>query len=254
MSNATEKFKEIVAECENDLYILGLVLCGSHGKGFTTKYSDYDFTIIVTDDVEIIYRKRFEELSKSDDFDIGVKTLEQFRKYALWDSSESWDRYSFTHVKVTIDKLDGKIQRLIDEKGKIPEEHLKGYIEGYLDGYINGVYRSLKALRDKNTIGYKLEAADSIGYLLNVVFALHNNRLRPYYKYLQLELEKYPLTKLPWSPEEFLKMILEILQTGNYKTQQKIMIGLEKICREEGYGHVFDSWEGDEKWTMTYEP
>jgi len=32
------------------------------------------------------------------------------------------------------------------------------------------------------------------------------------------------------------------------------MIGLEKICQKEGYDHVFDSWDGNEKWCMIYEP
>ena len=36
--------------------------------------------------------------------------------------AEHWDRYSYAHVSALIDKRDGEIQRLIDEKGKIPEE------------------------------------------------------------------------------------------------------------------------------------
>ncbi|MHA1354902.1 MAG: nucleotidyltransferase domain-containing protein [Candidatus Heimdallarchaeota archaeon] len=254
MTNATEKFNEIVAECEKDPNVLGLVLSGSQGKGFTTENSDYDFTLIVKDEIIESYKERFDELDKTDDFDIGVSTLNQFREYASWGSGESWDRYSFTHVKATIDKLDGEIQNLIDEKGIIPKDQIKGFIEGHLDGYINGIYRSLKAHRDGYHIAFRYEASLSVIILLDVLFALHDGRLAPYSKYLEYELKKYPLKKLPWTNDEFLTMFLDILDTANYKTQQKIMIVLEKICRKEGYGHVFDSWEGNEKWCMIYEP
>jgi len=254
MTNATEKFNEIVAECEKDSNVLGLVLGGSHGKGFTTENSDYDFKLIVKDKVVESYKERFDKLDKTDDFDIDIINLKKFREYASWGSGNSWDRYTFTHVKTTIDKLDGEIQKIIDEKGCIPKDQVKGYIEGSLDGYINGVYRSLKGHRDGYLFAYRYEAIISIHQLLNVLFALHNGRLSPYSKYLKNELEKYPLTKLPWSSEELFAMIFDILDTANYKTQQKIMIGLEKICRKEGYGYVFDWWEGDEKWCMTYKP
>ena len=37
---------------------------------------------------------------------------------------------------------------------------------------------------------------------------------------------------------------------GNYQDPNYI----EKIAREEGYGIVFDEWEGKDKWTMNYRP
>lgn len=72
-------------------------------------------------------------------------------------------------MKATIDKLDGEIQRLVDEKGNIPKDQLKGFIERHLVGYINYVYRSLKTHRDNLQLAYRLEATVSIGILFDVI-------------------------------------------------------------------------------------
>lgn len=245
-------FAAFLIEVRNDPNILGLVLLGSRGKGLYKEYSDYDFQIIVKDEVIETYKEKMEEMDKLDSFDSSAYTLKEFEKYAKWGSEFAWSRYSYANVEALIDKTDGKIQEIINNKEKIPEKYVKQFIEGTLDAYINSVYRSMKGLRDKNDLAYRLEAANSIGYLLQVIFALHERRIKPYYKYLEYDLEKYPLTKIPWSSKEFIKMIKAILDTGNYKIQQSIMIGIERACRSEGYGHVFDWWEGDEKWTMTY--
>ena len=84
-----------------------------------------------------------------------------------------------------------------------------------------------------------------------MVFALHN-RPRPFYGYLEKELKAYPLKKLPWPTDEFLKKILLILSTADLPTQQEILQAMEKLLRREGFGKVFDDWKGKDKWAMTY--
>ena len=49
-------------------------------------------------------------------------------------------------------------------------------------------------------------------------------------------------------------MLFKILESGDYKIQQIILKEMEKLAREEGFGHSFDNWEGDEKWTMSFKP
>jgi hypothetical protein len=247
-------FKKIKEESETDHYVLGLILVGSRGKRFHKEYSDYDFHIIVKDEVLLEYKNKFEEYNKIKGIDCGVRTLDEFKEYAEIGTAFEWDRYSFAHVQAEIDKTKGKLQEIIDEKGKIPEKHLKDYIAGFLDGYINSVYRSLKSLRDNNSVGFRLEAADSVRLLLTCAFAFHNSRLKPYYKYLEYELERKPLNKFPWTSKEILDMIYKILETGDYKIQQTLLKEMEKLARKEGFGHVFDGWEGDEKWTMSFNP
>ena len=43
---------------------------------------------------------------------------------------------NFAHIRVLIDR-NKKIQKLVDEKGKIPKSKIKSYVSGALDAYIN---------------------------------------------------------------------------------------------------------------------
>ncbi len=192
-------FATFLMEVRNDPNILGLVLLGSRGKGFYKEYSDYDFQLIVKDETIDKYKEKMEEMNKHDDFDCSALTINEFEKYAEWGSEFAWARYSYSNVKALVDKTDGKIQNIINEKGKIPVKHLKQFIEGTLDAYINTVYRSMKAFRDENNLAYRLQAAESIDLLLYVLFVLHGGRIKPYSKYLESDLEKYPFKKIPWS-------------------------------------------------------
>ncbi|NHJ05901.1 MAG: hypothetical protein EAX90_13830 [Candidatus Heimdallarchaeota archaeon] len=247
-------FADFLIQAENDSNILGVILLGSRGKNFFNEYSDYDFQVIVREEVLEEYEDKIKEMDNQDCFDCSVFTLESFKSYAAWNTEFMWDRYTYANITPLIDKTDGILEQVIKEKGKIPPEYIKGFIAGTLDAYINSVYRSMKGLRDKNIIAYRFEAMDSINYLLQVLFAVHESRLRPYNKYLKIELEKYPLKKLKWTSDEFLQMLMRIIDTGDYKIQQKIMVEVQAIMQKDGFGYVFDSWEGNEKWTMSFEP
>ncbi|HUU78161.1 MAG TPA: nucleotidyltransferase domain-containing protein [candidate division Zixibacteria bacterium] len=247
-------FTDFLIQAKSDPNILGVILLGSRGKGFYKEHSDYDFQVIVREEVLEEYKDKIKEIDNQDFFDCSVLTLESFKNYAAWDTEFMWDRYTYANVKPLIDKTNGVLEQIIVDKGGIPQEHIKDFTAGTLDAYINSVYRSMKGLRDKNIIAYRLEAVDSINYLLQVLFAIHDGRLRPYNKYLKIELEKYPLKKLKWTSDEFLQMPMRIIETGDYKIQQKIMIEVQAIMQKEGFGYVFDSWEGNEKWTMSFEP
>ena len=250
--NIDNEFEKILNDCRNDPNVIGLILGGSRGKLLHTKHSDYDFNIIVKPIAKAEYESKLKPLQST--FDIGIQTFDEFKVYAEWGSESMWDRYNYTHVKATIDKTGGEIQLMIDEKGKVPSTQVFGFISANLDEYINQVYRSMKCLRDQNAIGQRLEAATSIRPLLNCLFAIHDNRLCPYFKYLFWELSKFPLYKLPWSADELMEKLLTILETADYRVQQSILKEVERIFRIEGYGSVFDSWEGDDRWTMNYEP
>jgi predicted nucleotidyltransferase len=134
-----EIFDQIKEESEKDSNILGLVLGGSRGKGFYKEYSDYDFLVVVKEDVLKEYKVKFEKYDKIKGIDCGVKSIKEFEEYAEIGTEFDWDRYNFAHVQAVIDKTNGEIQKIIDEKGKIPEKDWKEYTAGYLDGYINSV-------------------------------------------------------------------------------------------------------------------
>ncbi len=121
-----------------------------------------------------------------------------------------------------------------------------------LDGYINYLYRSLKCHRGNDLMAARLEAAFSIPYFLDVIFALHDRRLRPYYKYLEWELTTFPLKKFPMKPKQILNVISKILDDADIKMQQKLLKISEEVFGREGYGKAFDSWGEDLYWMKNY--
>ena len=253
---AHQIYQEIVRLAETDANVLGFVLGGSRGKGFATEHSDYDCAMIVEDEALEVYAAQMTQLPPL--FDVTVFTLQEFAEHATWDSglaweadNLAWDRYNWAHLRAQVDKTGRKIQALIDEKGKVPANEVRKFVQGELDHYINQVYRSIKCLRDGNLIGYRFEAADSIKPLLDVLFAVHDRRIRPYYKYLQWELTEFPLDKFSWTANQLLEMIQTILADGSYQAQQEIFREVERVLRAEGYGEVFDGW-GHELWIRDY--
>ena len=211
-----EQFAQLLEEAKTNPDIIGFFLGGSRGKGFENEQSDYDPRMIVKNEVAKTYHEKYESMML-EEIDLVVMSLSEFRDYALWGTPEAGDRYDFTHVKALVDKT-GEVQKLIDDKGSIPDDNRNDFIAQTLDAYINGVYRSVKCFRNHNETGARLEASTSIPYLLDLVFSLHN-RPKPFYGYLERELKAYPLEKLPWSGEEFLKKLLTILSNADPETQ-----------------------------------
>jgi hypothetical protein len=73
-----------------------------------------------------------------------------------------------------------------------------------LDGYVNYAFRALKNDRDGRPLERRLDAAESVPWLLDTVFALEG-RVRPYMKYLPWELRTHPLPG--WPVEETLDLL-----------------------------------------------
>ena len=252
MASPKEIFTQVYEEAKVDPKILGFFLAGSRGKGRPKEHSDYDTYIIVEDDVVQEYKVKY-PFRKYEGVDLIVIGFTEFKKMCFWGSGDEFGRYTFTHVKALLDK-NGQIQKIIDEKGRIPAEEVSKFIPLAIDAYVNFFYRSLKCIRDGDLPAARLEAAYAIPPFLNVIFAIHGGRLSPYYKYLRWELEEFPLDKFPISPSELIDDLMLILETADCKTQQKLMRVTEDICRKEGYGFQFDTWEGDYVWMMDFRP
>ena len=62
------------------------------------------------------------------------------------------------------------------------------------------------------------------------------------YKYLRWELETYPLTQLHLSPDEPLRCLTRILETGDWRTQQKLLREAERAFTLAGWGDFF-TWK-----------
>lgn len=248
--NPTEDaFNKILEDARTDPNIIGFWLSGSRGKGLVTGYSDYDPVMLVKDDVLNEYKKRYEN-RRDPSIELGVQTLDMLKSYALWNTPTAWDKYDFAHLKPLVDKT-GLLQKIFQEKASIPESERQGFVSGHLDGYINEVFRSLKCLRDGQMVGWRLQAAQSIALLLNVLFGLHG-RVPPFAKYLEWELKHFPLQKLSMPPDELIASILNIIETGSVETQQKLLAQIETMARADGYGDVFDGWRQKLIWMKTF--
>lgn len=240
--NKDEQYNKISADAKEDPSVIGFILTGGRAKGFFNENSDYDVMIVLNDEAGEDVKKKYLEYKMPNDLEVFVFSLSEFKKYAEFGSDFAWDRYNFAHIKAQIDKT-GEIQKLIDEKGTLPNDKINKVVSYNLGAYINFYYRSFKNEREGNKIAQRLAAAESIPMLLTATFALEG-RIRPYNKYLEWELENYPLTKLPFTPKEFIEKILDIISTGNIKTQKEFFAKFRKIFYENGYNEEIDSWEG----------
>lgn len=251
MSKTDELFKQVLEEVKNDENFLGCVLVGSRGKGFENEHSDYDAVLIVKDGIQEHYKQKYEKLGNPE-VELKVMSLDEYREHAAWGSAMEWDRYDYAHVKILVDKTN-QLESISQQKGNIPEEARHDFVSRSLDAYINHVFRSVKCHRSNNLVGARLEAAASIPFLLDVVFGFEG-RVKPFLGYIEKELTTYPLVKMPWDADTFIQSILRILETADLQTQQQLLKDVEQVARKEGFGKVFDEWEGKDQWTMTFSP
>ena len=249
--SADDQFRQLVDEARRDPAVVGLVLGGSRGKGFHNQHSDYDLYLIARDDALDRCRDRYES-RYSDPIDLHTCSFGDFTTYADWDTPLAWARYGLARARVLIDK-DGRIGPLVEAKGRIPEDLRLPLVRGALGAYVNSVYRSAKCWRNGNELGAQLEAGDSLGHLLTVLFALEG-RHRPYYGYLERELRAAPLQASPLPADELLRAIGTIRRDGDLATQQALLGTVEVVCRQAGCGDVFDAWGNAYHWTKSFRP
>lgn len=244
MNELEEKYQSLLKESETNPDIIGLFWGGARGKSneFLTEYSDMDIYVVITDDESEELIKKLKGYRKNGIFEIRVLRFSEFIHYADWGSKKDWDRYNFTHNKAIIDKT-GEIQKLMDEKGLLPEDIKKKIIEDSLDAYLNEIYRSAKYFRDGLNFSAYLDATESLPFLMTALYALEG-RIKPYNKYFEWELKNYPLGLLPWKPDEFITDYKHILETGDIKTQEKIFEGIKTIFIDRGFTDSINAWKG----------
>ena len=229
-----------VAEGENG--VLGLFLGGSRGKGALVRpESDYDVYLIARDPDE--YRKRF-RTRHGDPVEVFVFGLDELREYAAVGTETEAYRYTFAHVEPVVDKTGGELARILQEKGRLPAEAARGMAADSLDAYINLYYRSAKNARAGAALASRLDAAESVPPLLTALFAL-DERVRPYNKYLEWELERFPLPGEAWTAARVLPQLERIVATGELEAQQRLFRAVERLARDRGPADAVDAWEPD---------
>ncbi len=240
-------FDSLVEAARSDGRVVGLVLTGSRGRGiFVRPESDWDVRLVVHGDALAECETNFGSPHGSR-IEVVVFSLAGFEQAGAIGSSNEWDRYSYAHAQVVLDKLDGRIGDLVAEKGALPSDAARQIGERSLDDYVNSYYRSAKNLRSGLMVEAHLDAAESISPLLTALFAIYE-RVRPFNRFLGWELESFPLDSDEWSAQRLLPRLQTITATAELGEQQCLFRDVERLARTRGFGAVIDGWEPDVAW------
>jgi hypothetical protein len=231
---AYDAFVELAAA---DSAVVGLVLKGSRAhEGMSTEYSDHDLYVVLADDATTELG-RFSGL-RTPELDLVILSLAGFRTAGM----PGFERYALARARIVLDRLDGGIARILADKARLGAAEASRQVSHWLDAYANSLYRSVKNDRDGHSLAARLDAADSIHFLLELLFAL-DRRPRPYNKYLDWELTRYPLPG--WDTDLLLRSADRISQTGDVPLQRRLFARVERAARRAGHGAVLDAWGED---------
>ncbi len=173
--------------------LLGLVLSGSAARGMATERSDLDIYVVLTD--EAARERTTTRAAAVDEIPIALSELEHVPPFG---SEGWWFRWSFAWAPTLLDRTGGQISEAAQRQATLSEDEADAVLITHdrLDGWINYAYRALKSDRDDRPLERRLDAAESVPWLLDVIFALAG-RVRPYHKYLPWELRTHPLRDWP---------------------------------------------------------
>ncbi|MGW3244884.1 hypothetical protein [Streptomyces sp. NPDC001070] len=231
---AYDAFAELAAA---DSAVVGHVLKGSQAhEGMSTEYSDHDLYVVLADDATTDL-SRFSGL-RTPGLDLVVLSLAEFRSAGM----PGFERYALARARIVPDRLDGGIARILADKARLGADEALREVGHWLDAYANSLYRSVKNDRHGHSLAARLDAADSIRFLLELLFAL-DRRPRPYNKYLGWELARYPLPG--WDTDLLPRSADRISRTGDVPLQRRLFARVERAARRAGYGAVLDAWGDD---------
>ncbi len=220
-----------------DTAVVGLVLKGSRAhEGMVTEHSDHDLYVVLAD-AATTNLTRFQG-HRTAGLDLVVLSLTEFRAAGM----PGFERYALARAQVVLDRLDGGIARILADKALLDADEAYREAGGWLDAYANSLYRSFKNARDGHGLAARLDAADSVRFLLELLFAL-DRRPRPYNKYLEWELARHPLPG--WDTGLLLAAVDRVARTADVTLQRRLFARVEAAARRAGHGAVLDAWGAD---------
>ena len=224
-------YEEWLQLARADDRVVGVVVTGSRGRGaLVHAASDWDLRVVVSDGDEAFADSL--ETAHGSRVEVSATTLSSFR------DGPEWDRYSYAHAAVPVDKLDGEIARLAAARGRLGEDEANMRATDALGVYTNSLYRSLRDAELGLDLAARLDASDAVSALLTASFAFER-RIRPFNKYLRWELEMHPLA---WDAAELLGLVEGGL-SGSAAAQRALFRAVEPRIRAHGFGAIVDDWD-----------
>ncbi|MDI3101877.1 hypothetical protein QJ054_33065 [Streptomyces sp. AN-3] len=220
-----------------DPAVVGLVLKGSRAhEGMTTEHSDHDLYVVLEVGATTALTRFVGH--RTPELDLVILSLDEFRAAGM----PGFERYALARAQVVLDRLDGDIAQILATKARLDADEAFREAGEWLDAYANSLYRSVKNDRDGHGLAARLDAADSIRFLLELLFAL-DRRPRPYNKYLEWELARFPLPG--WDTGLLLDAADRISSVGDVSTQRRLFAQVEAVARRAGHSAVLDAWGED---------
>jgi len=237
MMTETLTYDAVVRLAEADPAVVGLFLIGSQSmEGLTTDLSDFDLFVITGAATQSGLEHHHG--MRSPTLDLNVLPLDDL----LDDVVPEYVRYAFARSRVVLDRTGGRMTAFLESKRRLDPQRAFDQAAEVLDAYANSMFRSMKNLRDGRALAGHLDAADSVGYLLELLFTL-DGRPRPYNKCLEWELEHHPLPD--WDTASLLDSLGRITATADADLQRRLFAEVEPKARKAGHGMVLDDWGDD---------
>lgn len=238
-------YRRAVERAAADPDVLGAILVGSRAIGtpFIREGSDWDLRLVVRDDALDAAAARHATPHGST-VEVALIRLATFESMVDPGSPAAWDRPSYLHAILVLDKLDGGIRTRLDALTRLEPEAAERVAALALDDYVNSYHRSRKNAAVGLLVEAHLDAAESIEPLLTFLFAAHD-RVRPFNRHLGFDLRHAPLGGGWLAADALLPRLEALVATAALETQAALFRDVETLARERGHGAVIDSWEPD---------
>lgn len=227
----------------DDPAIIGVVLSGSAARGMATEHSDLDVYVVLRDGAEP------RETLRTPELDEITVTLAELESPGAFLTEDWYYRWSFAWAQVLRDDTDGRVADAVRRQATLTDEEQRHILTAgdRLDGWVNFAYRALKSHRDGRGLEARLDAAESVPWLLDTVFTLAG-RVRPYNKYLVWELREHPLPLEGFEAETLVPMVERMLD-GDVSALREVFPLVDRCCREwdaahggTALGDLVDGW------------
>ncbi len=233
----------LVAEARTDDGTVGLLLKGSYATGGADADPDWDLIWVLDDAVLARREADGDPLQKKREqdgvvVDVAFSSLARLQEAA---TTAGWWRGGLAVTKLLLDKT-GEVAAVQRSLSRPDGDLATAQVREHFDSYLNGFYRSLKAWRRGDELAGRIEAAESVMYLVRTLFALER-RWAPYPNRLRARLPE--LEAQGWRRGELQELLLELVRSGDPATQQRLEERVERLLRDRGFGDVADSWDGE---------